>query len=144
MHRLLRSSTTRPVANYGLLRRSLSSVKETRAAAAAAVALKPALAKQPFLNSLQGRRLTLLNQSYRSMASVAAKDVNYKQTPFLNWKLFPDFQHLVTQTSPAIAIPAFQKLIAAAQEQFISIEKTLEPTWDGTIGQCKLCLFFFY
>jgi oligopeptidase A len=126
MHRLLRTSATRRVTNYGLLRRSLSSIKPAPTVAA----LKPVLAKQPLL---QYKHLTCLNQ--RSMASIVTKD--YKQTPFLNWTLFPDFELLVTQATPAIAIPAFQKLIAAAQEQFLAIEKTFEPTWDGTIGQCK-------
>lgn len=62
---------------------------------------------------------------------------SYKQTPFLNWKLFPDFEHLLTQTKPDIAVPAFQKLIAAAKEQFIELEKSFEPTWEGTIGKRK-------
>lgn len=133
MHRFLKTSATRRVGNYGLLRRSISSVRETPATAS----LKPVLQKQGLLTSLQCKRVSFLNQSQRSMASVVSKDTSYKQTPFLNWKLFPDFEHLTTQTSPAIAIPAFQKLIAAAQDQFIAIEKTFEPTWDGTIGQCK-------
>ncbi|KAI7901455.1 uncharacterized protein BX663DRAFT_531870 [Cokeromyces recurvatus] len=62
-------------------------------------------------------------------------DNSYKQTPFLKWKLFPDFEYLITQTSPAIAVPAFEKLIAAAREQFLEIEKGFEPTWEGTIGR---------
>lgn len=73
----------------------------------------------------------------RRFASTMTKDLSYKQTPFLNWKLFPDFEHLVTQTSPAIAVPAFEKLIAAAKEEFLEIEKNFEPTWDGTIGKRK-------
>ncbi|KAI8967973.1 hypothetical protein BDF20DRAFT_908237 [Mycotypha africana] len=55
--------------------------------------------------------------------------------PFLKWKLFPDFGYLVTQTSPAIAVPAFKKLITAARDQFIEMEKNFEPTYEGTIGK---------
>ncbi|KAI8087969.1 uncharacterized protein B0P05DRAFT_577844 [Gilbertella persicaria] len=65
------------------------------------------------------------------MASVS----DYKQTPFLNWKLFPDFELLVTQAKPAIAVPAFEKLIGAAKDQFLEIEKNFEPTYEGTIGK---------
>lgn len=78
--------------------------------------------------------MSKLTHQFRGLATIA-KD--YQQTPFLKWKLFPDFGHLVTQTTPSIAVPAFQKLISAARDQFVEIEKNFEPTWDGTIGQCK-------
>ncbi|KAI7889150.1 uncharacterized protein EV154DRAFT_539003 [Mucor mucedo] len=113
MHRILRQVATRRVANYSLLRRSITSIKPL------------ARPTQPLLLQLQARRFPLFQ---RNMTT-------YKETPFLKWKLFPDFQHLVDQTSPAIAVPAFEKIIEAAKEQFVQIEKTFEPTWDGTIGQ---------
>lgn len=120
MHRILRQVATKRVASYSLLRRSFTSISPL-------ITNRPSLVSQPLLK-LQARRVTLLK---RNMTT-------YKETPFLNWKLFPDFQHLVDQTSPAIAVPAFEKIIAAAKEQFVQIEKTFEPTWDGTIGQCKV------
>lgn len=115
MHRILRQVATRRIANYSLLRRSITSIKPLT---------RPT---QPLLLQLQARRIPLFQ---RNMTT-------YKETPFLKWKLFPDFQHLVDQTSPAIAVPAFEKIIEAAKEQFVQIEKTFEPTWDGTVGQCK-------
>lgn len=114
MHRILRQVATRRVANYSLLRRSLTSIK-------------PVSRPQPLLLQLQARRLPLFQRNMNT----------YKETPFLKWKLFPDFQHLVDQTSPAVAVPAFEKIIEAAKKQFVQIEKTFEPTWEGTIGQCK-------
>jgi oligopeptidase A len=129
MHRLLLKQSSRRVANYGLLRRSIASVSAT-----AAPKLMPLRRLTPIYGTTMiNKRLTFMNQQ-RSMASVTPA---YKETPFLKWKLFPDFEHLVTQTSPAIAVPAFEKLIDAAKHQFVQIEKTFEPTWDGTIGQCK-------
>ncbi|CEP16898.1 hypothetical protein [Parasitella parasitica] len=139
MHRILGTTSVKKVSNYNLLRRSLCSLKDagvihlsiirhypttktTTAAAAASI--------------LSKRRIAFMNKcATRNFATALKKDVSYKQTPFLNWKLFPDFQHLVTQTSPAVAIPAFEKLIAAAKEEFIDIEKNFEPSWDGTIGK---------
>ncbi|KAL9537970.1 hypothetical protein MBANPS3_011303 [Mucor bainieri] len=132
MHRIVRAPVVKRVANYNLLRRSISStIKEASVArhyrpTATAVTAVAA-------NSLMSRRLALMNPT--RFASTMTKDLSYKQTPFLNWKLFPDFEHLVTQTSPTVAVPAFEKLIAAAREEFLEIEKNFEPTWDGTIGK---------
>lgn len=117
MHRILRQTLTRRVANYSLLRRSITSIHRPL----------PQLPPARPLLALQTKRVNLFK---RFMTS-------YKETPFLQWKLFPDFQRLVDQTSPAIAVPAFEKIIEAAKEQFVAIEKTFEPTWDGTIGKCK-------
>lgn len=134
MHRILRAPAVKRVANYNLLRRSITStVKEApivRHHYQAATSATAATTK-----NLMVRRLTLMNS--RRFASTTTKDLSYRETPFLSWKLFPDFEHLVTQTSPAIAVPAFEKLIAAAREEFLEIEKNFEPTWDGTIGKCK-------
>lgn len=128
MHRFLRIPKVKRVTNYGLLRRSISSARQTP------MTLRPALVKKPLGMPVHFKPMSLLNQSFRGLATVTK---GYNQTPFLNWKLFPDFGHLVTQTTPSIAVPAFQKLIDAARNQFIEIEKNFEPTWDGTIGQCK-------
>lgn len=129
MFRLL-SRQPKRVTNYKLLCRSISTVKQ----------VKPAYIKSPLTSTtapfqqLQGKRWTFMNQKRNATTN---HDLSYKQTPFLQWKLFPDFEHLVTQTAPAIAVPAFQKLIEAAKAQFIELEKTFEPTWEGTIGKCK-------
>ncbi|KAG1344963.1 hypothetical protein G6F62_004308 [Rhizopus arrhizus] len=116
------------VTNYKLLCRSISTVKQ----------VKPTYIKSPLTSTttpfqqLQGKRWTFMNQKRNATTT---HDLSYKQTPFLQWKLFPDFEHLVTQTAPAIAVPAFQKLIEAAKAQFVELEKTFEPTWEGTIGK---------
>ncbi|CEG82892.1 hypothetical protein RMATCC62417_16884 [Rhizopus microsporus] len=123
MYRLLRQPKRVP--NYRLLCRSISSVKQIRPAINPLV--QPSSAA---LQQLQRNRMVFMNT--KRHATTAA---SYKQTPFLNWKLFPDFEHLLTQTKPDIAVPAFQKLIAAAKEQFIELEKSFEPTWEGTIGK---------
>ncbi|CAO3693377.1 unnamed protein product [Rhizopus stolonifer] len=125
MFRLL-SRQHKRVNNYKLLCRSISTVKQ----------VKPAIIKSPLktttpLQQLQSKRWAFMNES----RNASTQDVPYKQTPFLQWKLFPNFQYLVTQTSPTIAVPAFQKLIEAAKEQFIQLEKTFEPTYNGTIGK---------
>lgn len=125
MYRLLRQSKRVP--NYRLACRSISSVKHIRPI------IKPLV--QPSsaaLQQLQRNRMVFINTKRH-----ATTTASYKQTPFLNWKLFPDFEHLLTQTKPDIAVPAFQKLIAAAKEQFIELEKSFEPTWEGTIGKRK-------
>ncbi|KAI8370387.1 uncharacterized protein BYT42DRAFT_595197 [Radiomyces spectabilis] len=70
----------------------------------------------------------------RTMATVTEHN-NHNKMPFLQWKHFPDFQHLLTLTEPKVAVPMFQKLITSAREQFLEMEKKLEPTWDGSIGQ---------
>lgn len=136
MHRILRAPSVKRVSNYNLLRRSLSSLKEAPVAPISIIR-QPTSITAITTRNLLGRRIALMNTS-RSFATTISKDVSYKQTPFLNWKLFPDFEHLVTQTTPSIAIPAFEKLIAAAKEEFLNIENNFEPTWDGTIGKCKL------
>ena len=129
MFRLL-SRQPKRVTNYKLLCRSISTVKQ----------VKPTYIKSPLTSTttpfqqLQGKRWTFMNQKRNATTN---HDLSYKQTPFLQWKLFPDFEHLVTQTAPAIAVPAFQKLIEAAKAQFVELEKTFEPTWEGTIGKCK-------
>ncbi|KAI9320888.1 hypothetical protein BX666DRAFT_2017870 [Dichotomocladium elegans] len=58
-----------------------------------------------------------------------------KQSPFVNWKLFPDFETLVGQCKPEVAVPVFEELIDSVQEQFLELEKQFEPTWEGTIGK---------
>jgi oligopeptidase A len=128
MQRFLRASKVKRVSNYGLLRRSISSARQTPAV------LKPLVPKRPLAMAVQAKSISLLSTSFRGFATIV-KD--YQQTPYLKWNLFPDFEHLVTQTKPSIAVPAFQKLISAAKDQFLEIEKNFEPTWDGTIGQCK-------
>ncbi|KAL7312219.1 hypothetical protein PS15m_008008 [Mucor circinelloides] len=134
MHRIIRASAVKRATNYSLLRRSIAcTAKEAlivrhycrTATTPTAIAT----------GNLMGRRLALMNQRRFAATSTITKDLSYKQTPFLNWKLFPDFELLVSQTTPAIAVPAFEKLIAAAREEFLEIEKNFEPTWDGTIGK---------
>ncbi|KAG2235667.1 hypothetical protein INT48_008543 [Thamnidium elegans] len=119
MHRLLRQTVSKRLTNYNLLRRSITSINRPLTKfSSATLPITP-------LHTLQTKRATLFK---RFMTT-------YKETPFLQWKLFPDFQKLVNETSPAIAVPVFEKIIEAAKEQFIAIEKTFEPTWDGTIGK---------
>jgi oligopeptidase A len=65
------------------------------------------------------------------MATLAAND--YKDIAFLKWNLFPNFEYLLTQTEPAVAVPIFKKLLDAAQQQFLAMK--FEPTYEGTIGQ---------
>jgi hypothetical protein len=64
----------------------------------------------------------------RSLATQAS------QNPFLDWHLFPNFQHLLTQCKPAIAIPIFEKFLDNAEERFKQLEKSFTPTWEGSIG----------
>ncbi|KAI9475959.1 MAG: hypothetical protein EXX96DRAFT_575260 [Benjaminiella poitrasii] len=131
MHRFLRAATVKRVSNKGVLfHRSISTSLRREAAT---MIRRPLIMLQPSLIQ-QGRILSNYGAVRRSLATVAY-DTSYKQTPFLKWKLFPDFEHLITQTSPAIAVPAFNKLIAAAKAQFIEIEKNFDPTWEGTIGR---------
>ncbi|KAI9276258.1 hypothetical protein BY458DRAFT_532828 [Sporodiniella umbellata] len=123
MFRLL-SRQPKRATHYKLLCRSFSTAKQA----------KPIIARSPLttpFQHLQNRRWTFMNQ-LRHTTHVSE---SYKQTPFLQWKLFPDFQHLVTQTSPEIAVPVFQKLIEAAKEQFLQLEKTFKPDYDSTIGK---------
>lgn len=70
----------------------------------------------------------------RHLATVT--DASYKQSAFVQWKLFPDFQKALTQCQPGQAVPVFEQLLDAAQAKFLDMEKHFEPTWDGTIGQC--------
>lgn len=69
----------------------------------------------------------------RHLATVT--DASYKQSAFVQWKLFPDFQKALTQCHPGQAVPIFKQLLDAAQAKFLDMEKHFEPTWDGTIGQ---------
>lgn len=64
----------------------------------------------------------------RSMATQVS------QNPFLDWHLFPDFQHLLTQCKPATAVPIFEKFLNNAEERFKQLEKSFTPTWEGSIG----------
>ncbi|ORZ13195.1 hypothetical protein BCR42DRAFT_331073 [Absidia repens] len=77
--------------------------------------------------------LSISNTTTRSLTTLS--DASYQQSPYLNWKLFPDFERLLTQTKPAVAVPIFQALITATRERFLELEKSFEPTWEGTIGQ---------
>ncbi|KAI8352883.1 hypothetical protein BD560DRAFT_408624 [Blakeslea trispora] len=126
MHRLFRA--TRRVGNYNLMRRSLSGTRPS-------VNVVHTSLSRPFLvcqaASLSTRQIPLTIQKRAATTLIDG----YKQTPFLKWSLFPDFELLVTQTKPAIAVPAFEKLIAAAKDQFLEIEKNFEPTYEGTIGK---------
>lgn len=125
MHRLVRR-----VANYSLLRRSITSIARPLATTTPCTRfIQPV--RNPFIQQLQFKRLAF-------MSTTAA----YKETPFLKWKLFPDFEHLVTQATPAIAVPAFEKLIEAAKEQFLQMK--FEPTYEGTIGQCNAKFISFF
>lgn len=76
------------------------------------------------------------NLTTRSLATVS-DTTSYQQSPYLNWKLFPDFERLLTQTKPEVAVPVFQALITATRERFLELEKSFEPTWEGSIGQRK-------
>lgn len=117
MHRFVRRVT-----NYSLLRRSLTSIARPVVTATARSQFIQPVRSSPLIKQLQFKRMAF-------MSTTAA----YKETPFLKWKLFPDFEHLVTQATPAIAVPAFEKLIEAAKEQFLQMK--FEPTYEGTIGQ---------
>ena len=73
----------------------------------------------------------------RTMATVTSETTPYKQSAFVQWKLFPDFERLLEESKPAQAVPIFEQLLDAAREQFLALEKHFEPTYEGTIGQCK-------
>lgn len=74
----------------------------------------------------------------RTMATVASTNrTTYKDSPFVQWKLFPDFEKLVTHCKPEQAVPVFEDLIRAANDRFTELEKQFEPTWEGTMGRCK-------
>lgn len=81
-------------------------------------------------------RPTLSN--FRSMATAINDTIAYKQSPFVQWKLFPDFEKLLGECKPEQAIPVFQQLINEARDKFLALEKEFQPTFDGTIGQCKV------
>ena len=81
-------------------------------------------------------RPTLSN--FRSMATVTNDTTAYKQSPFVQWKLFPDFEKLLGECKPEQAIPVFQQLINETRDKFLAMEKQFEPTFNGTIGQCKV------
>lgn len=74
----------------------------------------------------------------RSLATVTQDIKPYKKSPFVQWKLFPDFETLLTQCKPEVAVPAFEQLINSVRDEFLQLEKQFEPTWDGTIGKCKV------
>lgn len=74
----------------------------------------------------------------RSLATVTRDVKSFKQSPFVKWKLFPDFETILTQCKPEVAVPAFEQLINSVRDEFLQLEKQFEPTWDGTIGKCKV------
>ncbi|ORX61756.1 zincin [Hesseltinella vesiculosa] len=60
---------------------------------------------------------------------------NLDESPFLKWDLFPDFETLVSQVKPEQAVPFFKALLDDTRDQFLTMEKNFEPTWESTIGQ---------
>ncbi|KAL0074275.1 hypothetical protein F4703DRAFT_1745126 [Phycomyces blakesleeanus] len=56
-----------------------------------------------------------------------------EQTPFVNWKLFPDFESILKYTKPSEAVPIFEALIDATKEDFLKLEREFNPTWEGTM-----------
>ncbi|KAI8879564.1 zincin [Backusella circina FSU 941] len=126
MHRLTRQAVVqqlnRPntLIRKGILQRSITTAFRLA---------PPKVATKVF--TLQSRHLSTQHVFHRRMATVAAHD--YKDIPFLKWHLFPNFEYLLTQTEPAVAVPIFKKLLDAAQQQFL--EMKFEPTYEGTIGQ---------
>ncbi|KAI8332360.1 hypothetical protein BC941DRAFT_462879 [Chlamydoabsidia padenii] len=67
--------------------------------------------------------------------ATATPTVDFMKSPYLNWKLFPDYQRLLTLTKPADAVPIFQALLNTTRERFLELEKSFEPTWEGSIGK---------
>lgn len=80
--------------------------------------------------SANSTKITMPSLS-RSMATQVSEN------PFLDWHLFPDFQHLLTQCKPAVAVPIFEKFLENAEERFKQLEKSFTPTWEGSIGLSK-------
>ncbi|KAI9269139.1 hypothetical protein BDA99DRAFT_503658 [Phascolomyces articulosus] len=80
-------------------------------------------------------RPTSLFALRRSMATVTNETTAYKESPFVQWHLYPDFEKLLSECKPEQAIPVFQQLINATREKFLALEKKFEPTFEGTIGQ---------
>lgn len=68
---------------------------------------------------------------------MTTKVASYKDSPYLDWKLFPDFKRLLTLTEPTQAVPIFQALLNDTRERFLALEKSFEPTWEGSIGKRK-------
>ncbi|KAI9007907.1 hypothetical protein CLU79DRAFT_723439 [Phycomyces nitens] len=56
-----------------------------------------------------------------------------EQTPFVNWKLFPDFERILTYTKPSEAVPIFEALIEATKADFLKLENDFKPTWEDTM-----------
>ncbi|KAF7726616.1 hypothetical protein EC973_008580 [Apophysomyces ossiformis] len=82
------------------------------------------------------RHPNITNTAIRRMATVNEKPaLQYKETPFVKWKLFPDFESVLAQTSPETAVPVFEEMVKTTRDRFLALEKELQPTWDGTIGQ---------
>jgi oligopeptidase A len=127
MHRLTRQvvakQLNKPIVRQGILQRSITTAFRL---APPKVAAKPLLTHSRYLGTHPAFN--------RRMATLATND--YKDIAFLKWKLFPNFEYLLTQTEPAVAVPIFKKLLDAAQQQFLAMK--FEPTYEGTIGQCKL------
>ena len=76
--------------------------------------------------------------TFRTMTTATNEITAYKQSPFVQWKLFPNFEKLLGECKPEQAIPVFQQLINEARDKFLALEKEFQPTFDGTIGQCKV------
>ncbi|KAI8076830.1 uncharacterized protein BX664DRAFT_344056 [Halteromyces radiatus] len=104
--------------------------------------------KPKFFSIRYASRLTVPRQQLKNTVSkvstnalstirpfVTVADKTVYQSPYLNWKLFPDFEKLLTQTAPAVAIPVFQELLTDTRTRFLELEKSFEPTWEGTIGK---------
>ncbi|KAG0177041.1 hypothetical protein DFQ29_005324 [Apophysomyces sp. BC1021] len=82
------------------------------------------------------RPLATTPGTIRRMATTTEAPVlRYKETPFVRWKLFPDFERVLTQTKPEVAVPVFEEIIKTTRDQFLALEKKLEPTWEGSISQ---------
>ncbi|KAI8143543.1 hypothetical protein BJV82DRAFT_610813 [Fennellomyces sp. T-0311] len=73
--------------------------------------------------------------SLRTMATVTSETTSYKQSAFVQWKLFPDFERLLEECKPEQAVPIFEQLLDAAREEFLTLEKQFQPTYEGTIGK---------
>ena len=125
---ITRQLQTRRVVNPGAFSRRLTTI-ERRATQLNKKATTPNLQRVV-------TRPTLSN--FRSMATAINDTIAYKQSPFVQWKLFPDFEKLLGECKPEQAIPAFQQLINETRDKFLAMEKQFEPTFNGTIGQCKV------
>jgi hypothetical protein len=60
-----------------------------------------------------------------------------KDSPWVDWELFPDFKAVEPLMTAELAIPFFQNLIQSTLEKFKASEANFEPTWESTVKQRK-------